>query len=200
MSTHKRTIVEFYRRLALRVDMPTRPSSVRGMAWRSALPRTYHALVVLPYAGDFDGRCFDPPRPIPRIHLNDLQSMEVSARQKQIWSGLRSRTVWQLSRQHLELTVTMDELLDFAAWIAAWARAIDVADSSLVLPLPHALEIYSEPLTLSHTYLWTQAAADEHNAYCQRQAERQARRETARAAQRAALCSDGIAPASATEV
>jgi len=201
MNEYREIRSEFYRRLTACVDLPTRPSSQRGMAWRSQVPGIYHSLIVLPYIGSFDHpQDCEHPRPVPRFHLNDMALYDVSKRRKALWGWDGSHSSWRVARQYLELTVTIEECLDFADWIATWARAIDADDSSLILPSPHALEIYAEPLSVSHSYLWTQAAADEHNAYRQRQAERQARRDAMRAARRAALCSDGMAPVAAPEV
>jgi len=157
--------------------LPTRKSSRSGIAWRSDVAGVYHHVVVLPYVGDFE----HPERqslrswtlsgpPIPRIHVNHYDFW-VSQAQQRRWSGLARRQAgvggpedaWHSSRHVLELTVALDELLDFAPWVAAWIRAVEANDPALLLALPHPLE---HPRTaeylLATAYEWTARASEEY--------------------------------------
>lgn len=167
MNVHRKTRSEFYRRLSAIVDMPTRPSSIYGILWRSAVPGHYHSLVVLAYVGCFEQKYTDNyPRPVPRIHLNDLVYREPSKAQQVRWAKPNKLLkAWCPVARYLEITVTMDELLDFVPWIARWAEAIDAKDSTLILPSPHPLELTQGPLRYTHGYLWTKAADSEYRAH-----------------------------------
>ena len=161
---------EFYERLAALVDMPTRPTATQGIAWRSVRPGRYHSLIVLPYIGSFDPPgCRDgypwtlDGRPVPRIYLNHYD-WHPSRAQRRRWSLAAVEPTWPPVRDHLELTVALEELADFAPWTAAWARASDMGDPSLILPPPHLLARASTAEEMLKTsYDWSRRADAEYD-------------------------------------
>lgn len=160
----------FYEHLAALVDMPTRPTATQGIAWRSGRPGRYHSLIVLPYIGDFcppgcrDGYPWTlDGRPVPRIYLNHY-SWHPSQAQRRRWALTTVEPTWPPERDHLELTVAIEELIDFAPWIAAWARATEACNLAQVLPPPRRLKqaVTAEQL-LSTRYDWTVQADAEYD-------------------------------------
>ncbi len=156
---------QFYEDLSGIVDMPTRISMQHGFAWRSTVPGIYHRLIVMPYIG-----CFDRPalygwqKPIPRIHLNHFDFYGLSRAQQRRWSVDTSVQRWGASRGRLELTVTIEQLLDFVRWVAIWARAHDSTDPGMIPWPPHPLEGPTHSLGFT-SYLWTTAADEEYLRY-----------------------------------
>jgi len=162
----------FYDRLAAAVadGMPTSRSASSGMAWRSDVAGVYHHVLVLPYVGDFERPERQDLRswtlggpPIPRIHVNHYD-FRLSRAQKRRWLGGNGPDeAWQPSPHMLELTVALEELGDFAPWVAAWARAAQANDPMLLPAPPHPLE---HPRTSEHllrtAYEWTARAAEEY--------------------------------------
>jgi hypothetical protein len=162
----------FYDRLAAAVadGMPTHRSASPGMAWRSDVAGVYHHVLVLPYIGDFEHPERQSVRswtlsgpPIPRIHVNHYD-FRVSQAQKRRWSGANGPDeAWQPSRHVLELTVALNELVDFAPWVAAWARAVEADNPAMLPALPHPLEHPRTPEQLLRTaYEWTAQASKEY--------------------------------------
>lgn len=189
----------FYDRLAAAVSagMPTSKSISAGVAWRSGVDGVYHRALVLPYVGDFE----HPERrglrpwtafglPIPRIHVNHYDS-RVSQAQKRRWAGAGCKgEAWWPSRHVLELTVDLEELLDFASWVAAWTRAVEANDLTLLPALPHPLQHDRAPEELLRTaYEWTTRAAQDYERRWQRY-ERPHRAETGANLRRAGLPGD----------
>lgn len=161
---------EFYERLAALVDMPTRPTATQGIAWRSGRPGRYHSLIVLPYIGSFDPPgCRDgypwtlDGRPVPRIYLNHYD-WHPSKLQRRRWSLAAVEPTCPPERDHLELTVAIDELADFAPWIAGWVRASESGNPSLILPPPHPLARAATAEEMLRTsYDWTMRANAEYH-------------------------------------
>ena len=162
---------EFYERLAALVDMPTRPTATQGIAWRSGRPGRYHSLIVLAYAGSFDPPgCRDgypwtlDGRPVPRIHLNDV-AWWPSRTQERRWANSKVVELhWAAIGSDLELTLTLEELLDFVPWIVAWARASETGDRSLIFAPPHRLkQAATTEQMLTTRYDWSLRADAEYD-------------------------------------
>jgi hypothetical protein len=143
-------------------SMPTRRSLRAGIAWRSDVAGTFHHVIVGAYEGDFK----QPERyglPIPRIHVNHVDFYPSRAA-KDRWDNIgAAEHGWHPSRHLLELTVALDELVDFAPWVVAWTRAKDANDPALLAALPYPLE---QPRTaeqlLATCYEWTPTATTDY--------------------------------------
>lgn len=151
--------------------MPTRPTSTRGVAWRSACRQTFHHVLILPYIGAFKypqsaasgAWSLDGP-PVPRIHLNHI-SYEPSKARRRLWSreDERYHLPWTSFGNKLELTVAVRELVDFVPWVVAQARAMEADDPGLIAPPPHPLEFDRTPDELMRMdYAWTMAASADY--------------------------------------
>jgi len=163
----------FYDRLIAAVAgrTPSRRSMTSGIAWRSARAGVYHHVLVLPYIGDFEHpereywrSCAAGGTPIPRIHVNHYFFLPSHAQELR-WSaaGAAMHGLWICSGHMLELTVTLEELVDFAPWVVAWTQAADIRDAALIPALPHALQFPRAPEELLKAdYEWTARAAAEY--------------------------------------
>ena len=119
---------------------------------------------MLPYVGNFNRPQYYGD-PIPRIHV-DHYAYDPSQVQRQRWAADAppSDRLWTMAPHPLELTVTLNELLDFVDWVVAWTRAVDTNDPALLLPLPHPLERARSAEELLRTYYeWTVAAHTEYH-------------------------------------
>ena len=165
---YRRIRREFYERLSGLLVSPTRATTTKGIAWCSQLPsglRVFHEIFVYAKVG-----CFQQPerkgRPIPRICLN-FCNPQISQTQRNKWSN----PVWAkyaIGRCsfHLELTVTIEQLCDYASWIVQWVRAVENDSVDVVPDSPHPLQHNPDaPRVFRGDYLWTQAANEE---YCRR--------------------------------
>ena len=137
---------QFYERIAASVQMPTRITATQGIAWPTfKFPWEFNSLIVLPYVGDFDRpgpNNFNRTirgLPIPRIHLNRYW-YEPSKAQLRRWFGTNEYGRPAVMSQHsLELTVDLNELLDFAPWVLAWLEAVEKDEVELIPTPPHPL-------------------------------------------------------------
>lgn len=166
----------FYQRLADATHYPLhRWHRQHGHLWQGdiregngeGMTLVYHQALILPYVGTFGHpqHWMDPARPIPRIHLDHCETNPPR-------SMLTALSHWPIVRferfpNKLELTCTLDELGDFAAWIADWAHARAKGRPDLLPPPPHPLE--GNPNTAAADYLWTVAADAEYQPHRARQ-------------------------------
>ena len=165
LKDYRRFRRQFYERVAALVKMPTRITATRGVAWMSEMPGVYHHLKVGAYAGSFDELPYrEYCRPVPRIYLDCLY-WHLSKAQARRWSGGDRNITWSASKGKLELTVALDELADFAAWVACWARAYDTQDADAIPWPPHPLEGETRSLAFE-SYLWTPRATADYRLHC----------------------------------
>ena len=132
----------------------------------------FNSLIVLPYVGEFDRPLQHNPNgtlrgvPIPRIHLNHYW-YEPSKAQLRRWFRVNTYGRPAVMSQHsLELTVDLDELVDFAPWLLGWLEAVEKDDAELIPTPPHPL--YPTKMArdlLRSRYEWTLKA---HREYRQR--------------------------------
>ncbi len=169
--TYQPTRNEFYKRLREHIiGQPTRTSSVRGVSWPADVkcdphdptgPRClYHNVLVQPYSGNEYTKVWGR-RAIPRIYVNCFDAGTPNQAEVQRWTGSRRLSAAKRSTVQLELTVALDELVDFAAWVVAWAAAHDASDPTRLPESPHPLQGACDPFG---SYLWTVAAHNESEA------------------------------------
>ena len=161
---------EFYERIALLVRTPTRFTATQGIAWPTFRNSwEFNSLIVLPYAGSFDHPLqYDSNGtlqsfPIPRIHLNHCWH-EPSKAQLRRWFGanIHGRPA-VMSGYSLELTVHLDELVDFADWVLDWLEAVENEEVEFIPTPPHPLHPTRTDFQLLATcYEWTVKANQDY--------------------------------------
>lgn len=182
MNTDERPVHAFYAALKPLVLLPTRPSIREGIAWRSGVHGWFHHVYVYPYAGTLGKRMLrDPERIIPRIALNECRFLEPTRRRRRLWSQERPYSSWIYCPHSLELTVTLDELVDFVPYVVGWAQACESNAPGRVPAPPHPLDLGNNWHSFVAGYRWSLAANDEYGRWEERR-----RLARARAAERRA--------------
>ncbi|MHB1158464.1 MAG: hypothetical protein ACYC26_16695 [Phycisphaerales bacterium] len=166
-------VKDFYLHLASAVGVALQHGYRRnGYVWPVQMigdTCVYHHVLVIPYVGDFERvplrYCSAYERPIPRIKVNQFTSAPNPTRKQveQRFVGAKPSRFKQHSAK-LELSVTMEQLVDFAPWLAAWIAARTTNTQSLLATPPHPIERGWDSDVLNAHYLWSQAAADEYEA------------------------------------
>ena len=168
--TCKRVRLEFYERIASLVKTPTKFTATGGIAWPTfKTPWEFNSLIVLPYVGSFDQPGQRYPNgtlrgvPIPRIHLNQY-CYEPSKVQLRRWFGTNIHSRPAVMSQHsLELTVGLEELVDFAPWVLDWLKAVEQDEARLVSTPPHPLHpTRMDCDLLKSRYEWSAKAHQEY--------------------------------------
>ena len=166
----KRVRRQFYERISSLVRTPTRFTSSQGIAWPTfKTPWEFNSLIVLPYVGSFDQPGQRYPNgtlrgtPLPRIHLNHYWH-EPSKAQVRRWFGTNIQGRPAVMSQHsLELTVGVDELVDFAPWVLDWLEAVENDDVELIPTPPHPLHpTRMDCDLLKSRYEWSAKAHQEY--------------------------------------
>jgi len=168
-----RSLREFFVNLARQSGMPLHAWFTKhGHAWPAMWGPAmcvYHHVLVLPYVGDFNGPT-NYRRVVPRIHLNHHDSSGHAPATKLEHQARAQFPVARVSRygSKLELTATIEELPQLAAWVVAWAHArvaMDQGLSSALPEVPFALEHSRSPEELLRCdYVWTKAASEEYES------------------------------------
>ena len=161
---------EFYERIASLVKTPSRFTPTQGIAWPTfKVSQEFNSVIVLPYIGSFDQPGQHYPNgtlrgaPIPRIHLNHY-SYDSSKAQIRRWFGTNIYDRPAVMSQHsLELTVGMDELVNFAPWVLGWLEAAEDQNAELIPTPPHPLYPTTANSHLMHNRnVWSEKAYQEY--------------------------------------